>query len=406
MDNDFTFDTASVWDPPGSSHGALNGVRVVDLSKVLAGPLCTQMLADHGANVIKVEPPFGDESRGLAPPYYNDQDAAYFSALNRGKRSITLDFHNDEDKQALLVLLEHADVLVENYIPGTMEKWGLGYEQSLKAKFPNLIYCSISGFGADGPLGKLPGYDAILQAMCGLMSINGTPASGPTKIGIPIVDHLTAYTAFSGILLALFHRSTAGIAQKVDATLFDTAISLLVPHAANWIYSGVVPGPLGSSHPNIAPYDSFQTKTDPVFLGILNNSQFHKLCECLGLEELRAHEHYKNNKDRVTHKDQLTAEIQATFLQYTSHELCEKLLAINIPISPIHTVDQILNHPHTKHRNMRLSKQEYEGLGNPIKLSQGFSSTIRKPPKFGEDNDSIKKQLQQIIRNRSTHPNT
>jgi len=406
MDSSFATNSATIWGDVNDFSGPLKGVRVVDLSKVLAGPLCTQMLADQGANIIKIEPPFGDESRALAPPYYEGKDAAYFSALNRGKRSITLDFRDKEDRKALLILLENADVLIENYIPGTMEKWGLGYNESLKERFPKLIYCSISGFGDDGPLGKLPGYDAVLQAMCGLMSINGTPESGPTKIGIPIVDHLTAYTAFSGILLALLHRNTTGISQKVDATLFDTAISLLVPHAANWIYSGIVPQPLGSSHPNIAPYDSFKTKTNPVFLGILNNSQFHKLCECIKREDLLANQNYITNKDRVAHKADLTAEIQSSFLAYTSDELCDKLLKLNIPIAPIHTVDQILNHPHTQHRKMRISKDGYQGLGSPIKLSENHVTPIRKPPKFGEHNNTIKKQLQEIVRNRNIQSNT
>src|SRR5690606_13752576 len=183
-----------IWKDPKALKGALAGVRVVDLSRVLAGPLCTQMLADHGADVIKVEPPFGDESRLLGQPFDAHGDAAYYSALNRGKRGMVLDLSKEDQREDLLTLLEEADVLVENFLPCTMEKWGLGYEDHLKERFPRLIYCSISGFGATGPLGGLPGYDAVLQAMCGLMSVNGTPESGPTKIGVPIVDHLTGYT--------------------------------------------------------------------------------------------------------------------------------------------------------------------------------------------------------------------
>jgi len=180
-----------------NGHAALAGLRVIDLSRVLAGPLCTQMLADHGADVIKVEPPSGDETRTLGPPFNDDGDAAYFTAVNRGKRGIALNLAAPQGRETLLRLLEGADVLVENFIPGTMQRWGLDFEDELKPRFPGLIYCSISGFGADGPLGGLPGYDAVLQAMCGLMSINGEPASGPTRMGIPIVDHLTGYTALT-----------------------------------------------------------------------------------------------------------------------------------------------------------------------------------------------------------------
>ncbi|HMK00559.1 MAG TPA: CoA transferase, partial [Reyranella sp.] len=185
------------------SHGALAGLRVIDLSRVLAGPLCTQMLADHGADVVKIEPPSGDETRLLGPPFDDAGDAAYFSAVNRGKRALGLDLARPEGRAVLEALLKDADILVENYLPGTMERWNLGYDDVLSARHPRLIYCAISGFGADGPLGGLPGYDAVLQAMSGLMSINGTPESGPTRVGVPIVDYVTGYNALTGILLAL-----------------------------------------------------------------------------------------------------------------------------------------------------------------------------------------------------------
>lgn len=243
-------------------HGALAGLRVIDLSRVLAGPLCTQILSDHGAEVTKIEPPSGDETRTLGPPFDEEGDAAYFTAVNRGKRGMAMDLAHPEGRETLLHLLKDADVLVENFIPGTMQRWGLDFEDELKPRFPGLIYCSISGFGADGPLGGLPGYDAVLQAMCGIMSVNGDPSSGPTRMGIPIVDHLTGYSALTGILLALHHRDRTGCGQRVEATLFDTALSLLVPHAANWMYSDQVPGLLGSAHPNIAPTTSSSARTD------------------------------------------------------------------------------------------------------------------------------------------------
>ena len=206
--------------------GALDGIRVIDLSRVLAGPLCTQMLADHGADVIKVEPPMGDETRLFGPPFDDAGDAAYFAAVNRGKRALSLDLAKPEGSAVVEKLLREADVLVENFLPGTMEKWGLGYA-TLAQRHPRLVYCAISGFGADGPLGGLPGYDAVLQAMCGLMSVNGSQESGTMRLGIPIVDHLTGYVAMSGILMALYARERTGVGQRVDATLFDAGLSLL-----------------------------------------------------------------------------------------------------------------------------------------------------------------------------------
>ena len=256
---------------PAGFAGARTGLRVIDLTRVLGGPYCTMILADHGAEVIKVEPPQGDETRDWGPPFLNREagerdagegekgarDSSYFLGVNRNKRSLGLDLGRATGREVLLRLLAGADVLVENFRPGTMEKWGLGYDANLAPRFPGLVHCRISGFGADGPYGGLPGYDAVLQAMCGLMSVNGSEESGTMRLGIPIVDHLTGYAAMSGILMALVARQRTGRGQRVEATLFDTGLSLLVPHASNWFYSGRAPRLLGSAHPNICPYDKF-----------------------------------------------------------------------------------------------------------------------------------------------------
>jgi crotonobetainyl-CoA:carnitine CoA-transferase CaiB-like acyl-CoA transferase len=210
--------------------GALDGVRVLDLSRVLAGPLCTQMLADHGADVIKVEPPLGDETRLFGPPFNADGDAAYFSAVNRGKRALSLDLGKPEGQAVLARLIENADVLIENFLPGTMDKWGLGYDV-LAPRHPRLIYCTISGFGADGPLGGLPGYDAVLQAACGLMSINGSAQSGPMRVGITVVDEKYRYIAHGGVLMAVCARVRTGAGPQVGATLGDAGLWVLVPQA-------------------------------------------------------------------------------------------------------------------------------------------------------------------------------
>src|SRR5882757_2440461 len=313
------------------STGALAGLRVVDLSRVLAGPLCTQMLADHGADVIKVEPPSGDETRHLGPPFDDAGNAAYFGSVNRGKRALSLDLARPEGRAVLELLLQNADVLVENFLPGTMERWNLGYASVLSARHPRLVYCTISGFGADGPLGGLPGYDAVLQAMCGLMSINGTPEAGPTRVGVPIVDYVTGYNALTGILLALAARERSGRGQHVEATLFDTGLSLLVPHAANWLCSGRTPGLLGSAHPNIAPYDKFAARDGSVFLGIVNDGQFRRFCECVDRKDLLGDARFRTNAMRLQHVDDLRTEIERTLAAFRVEDLCRDLMRSGVP---------------------------------------------------------------------------
>ena len=236
---------------------ALSALKVIDLSRVLGGPYCTQILGDHGADVIKVEPPGGDETRGWGPPF-KEETASYFIGVNRNKRGIVLDLTRAEGRQVLLALLEDADVLVENFKTGTMEKWGLGYVETLKERFPRLVHCRISGFGADGPLGGRPGYDAVVQAMTGLMSINGEAEQTPLRLGAPIVDLGTGLYAVVGILMALAERERSGRGQFVEVALYDAALALLHPHAANFFLSGKAPQRTGNAHPNIAPYDSFQ----------------------------------------------------------------------------------------------------------------------------------------------------
>ncbi|SSW65268.1 Acetyl-CoA:oxalate CoA-transferase [Achromobacter veterisilvae] len=371
------------------NRGALEGIRVIDLSRVLAGPLCTQILADQGADVIKVEPPDGDETRTLGPAVNADGDAAYFTAVNRGKRSIAVDLSLACGREALLALLEDADVLIENFLPGTMARWGLDYETGLRPRFPQLIYCAISGFGEDGPLGGLPGYDAILQAMCGLMSVNGAPAGGPTRIGIPIVDHLTGYTALSGILLALYHRARTGRGQRVEATLFDTALSLLVPHAANWMHTQSVPGLLGSAHPNIAPYDRYPCRDGEVFLGIVNDRQFRKFCGYIGQPALSDDERYATNRQRLLHRDALRAAIEAALHAREREAVCRDLMQLGVPAGPVNSIPEAFEHAHTTHRGMRIERGGYHGIGAPIRLSEAPARPGRPPPAYAQHTDEV-----------------
>jgi formyl-CoA transferase len=365
-----------------SSGGALDGIRVIDLTRVLAGPYCTQILGDHGADVLKIEPPGGDETRTWGPPFQNGV-ASYFLGVNRNKRSIVLDLTTDKDRATLLDLLKDADVLVENFKSGTLEKWGLGYKEVLAAKFPRLIHCCVSGFGADGPLGGLPGYDAAIQASAGLMSVNGDAKGEPTRMGVPIVDIVTGMNGVIGILLALQERARSGRGQSIDVALYDSAISVLHPYAPNYIYSGKVPHRVGNAHPNISPYDSYRTRTGPIFLAIGNDRQFRKMVEILGKTALADDPRFKSNADRVVQRDPLKVELEALLASWECDELAEKLIRNGVPCGAVRTVDQVLADPHTLHREMMVEIDEYKGTGAPIKMSRSKASYRRKPPALG-----------------------
>lgn len=351
------------------SVSALSGMRVLDLSRVLAGPLCAQMLADHGAEVIKVESPSGDETRKLGPPFTPGGTSTYFAALNRGKRIVTLDLNEAGQRSVLLELIANADVLVENFVPGTMDRWGLGY-QALAAKHPGLIYCSVTGFGDDGPLGGLPGYDAILQAMSGLMSLNGDRDSGPLKVGVPIVDILTAHNALIGILLARVEQLRSGSGQRVEVCLYDSALSMLVPQASNWLHSNVEPRQMGNGHPNIYPYDLFTVEDGEVYIGILNDSQFRKFCSELQVPHLATDQRFAGNAQRLEHRAALRREIELAVAASSSQALCARLMKVGVPAAPVLPVSAALSHPHSAHRGMVVRDGDYQGLGVPVKLSR------------------------------------
>ncbi|MGN1056769.1 MAG: CaiB/BaiF CoA transferase family protein [Comamonas sp.] len=376
-----------------TTGGALDGLKVVDLSRVLAGPLCTQMLADQGADVIKVEPPNGDETRHLGPPFDGDGRSAYFAALNRGKRAISLDLSKPQAQEVLHRLLADADVLVENFLPGTMERWGLGYEQTLAQRYPRLVYCAISGFGSDGPMGGLPGYDAVLQALCGIMSVNGCPETGATRLGLPIVDHLTGYVAFSSILLALQARQRSQQGQRVEAVLYDTAISLLLPHASNWMVSGKAPGLLGSAHPNIAPYDKFQARDGELFLGIVNDGQFRRFCIHLQLHDVLSDARFQSNALRLQHRDALKALIDSAIAQVDRTPLCDALMRAGVPAAPVYSLQEALEHPHCQHRALLVRDGNYTGLRAPMRLSATPGKSGSAPPAFAQDCDPVLEQL-------------
>jgi crotonobetainyl-CoA:carnitine CoA-transferase CaiB-like acyl-CoA transferase len=371
-----------------ASHGALAGLRVIDLTRVLGGPYCTMILADHGAEVIKLEPPQGDETRDWGPPFVEHadgtRDASYFIGVNRNKQSVGLDLAQPKGRAVLLRLLEGADVLVENFKPGTMEKWGLGYSEVLAKRFPRLIHCRISGFGADGPLGGLPGYDAILQAMTGLMSINGDPTTGPLRLATPVVDLATGLYSAVGILMALYERNRSGRGQFLDMTLHDCAIALLHPHAANYFLNGVRPRPTGNPHPNLAPYEKFRTRTCEIFIAAGNNGQFRKLCTELGLAELVEDPRFATNSARLANRAALAERLAAAVADQDGHELALRLLRAGLPAGPVLAVDEALNSAHARARAMISERDGYRGLGTPIKFLRTPGGTRMPPPRFAE----------------------
>ena len=368
--------------------GALAGIRVIDLTRVLGGPYCTQILADHGAEVIKVEPPQGDETRDWGPPF-RDGRAAYYEGVNRNKRSMALDLARPEGREVLLRLLEEADVLVENFKPGSLEKWGLGYEQLLAGRFPRLIHCRVSGFGADGPLGGFPGYDAVIQAMSGMMSVNGSPESGPVRVGTPMVDMGTGLNAVIAILMALLERQRSGKGQFLDVTLYDCAVALLHPQAANYLMSGQPPVITGNAHPNIYPYDVFHSRTKPIFLAVGNNGQFRRLCAAIGAPELADDPRFASNAERSVNRTELKRLLEAKLAAHDGDELCMRLLRENVPAGPVNAIPDVMSDPHALHRQMRVGIGDYEALGIPIKLSRTPGSVRTPPPAFGESNRAV-----------------
>ena len=374
----------------GGVGGALAGLRIVDLTRVLGGPYCTIILSDHGADVVKVEPPQGDETRDWGPPFDEAGDASYFIGVNRNKRAVALDLRQDAGREVLWRLLDGADVLVENYKPGAMEAWGMGYAE-LSARFPGLIHCRISGFGADGPLGGRPGYDAVLQAMTGLMSINGD--GEPTRMGTPVVDLATGLYSALAIAMALHERSRSGRGQFLDMTLHDCGMSLLHPQAANWFLGGTRPRALGNPHPNISPYDAYPTATCSVFLAIGNDGQFRKLCALIGRPEMASDTRFGSNADRVRNRDALTAALRAAFATEDGRELAERLLSAGLPAGPVLTVDEAMDAPHTAARSMVAGKGRARALGTPIKMSRTPGGARTAPPRFGEHGEEILAEL-------------
>jgi formyl-CoA transferase len=374
---------------PDANKGALDGLRVIDLSRVLGGPYCAQMLADHGAEVIKIEPPQGDETRTWGPPFDKEGISAYFAGINRNKRTIALDLSKPEGREVLLKLLAEADVLIDNFKTGTMEKWGIGYADTLAKKFPRLVHARVSGFGEDGPLGGFPGYDAMVQASAGLVSVNGSPESGPVRVGVPVVDLSTGMNACIGILMALYERNRSGKGQFIDATLYDSAIALHQPHAPNYFTAGQKPKLVGNSHGSLVPYSNFPTKGRNIAIAAGNDGQFRKLAQMLGKPELAQDPRFKTNKDRVAHRLELEAELRELLKDRDADSFSIELMKGGVPSGAVLEVPDVMEHPHTKHRGMVWEKDGYRNVGNPVKLSRTPPGVRSKPKKFGTDTRAV-----------------
>jgi formyl-CoA transferase len=362
--------------------GSLADIKVLDASRVLGGPYAAQILADHGADVIKLEPPDGDETRGWGPPFL-DGSASYFLGLNRNKRGIAVDLGQEAGRALLLELLRDTDVFLENFKTGTLERWGLGHAE-LAARFPRLVHARVSGFGADGPMGGLPGYDAAVQALCGIMSVNGEAGGQPLRAGLPVVDMATGLNAALGILMALHERAQSGRGQFVETSLYDCGVSLLHPHLPNYYLSGKVAGRSGNAHPNICPYDTFATATAPIFLAVGNNRQFATLCRIIGRPDLPGEPRFASNDQRNSHRDALKVELEAALAGFDCAELANRLITAGVPCGAVRSIDQVVADPHTQHREMVVDIGAYRGTGSPIKLSRSPASYRRAPPRFAQ----------------------
>ena len=368
--------------------GALEGLRVIDASRVLAGPFAAQILADHGADVVKVEGPEGDECRGFGPPFV-EGSAAYFNAVNRNKRAITLDMGSEAGREVFWTLLESADVLIENFKASTLRAWGIESPLEITRRLPRLVHCRITGFGDDGPLGELPGYDAVVQALSGLMSINGEPGRLPVRLGSPIVDMCTGMNAALAALLALHERNGSGRGQMADVALYDSGVSMAHPYLANFLASKVPPRPVGNGHPNIVPYDLFETAGAPIFVAVANNRQFRLLAQLLGAPGLADDARYASNGLRVENRAALEVELKRLFGQVRGEAFGEELLRKGVPAAAILDVGTVAKAPHTLHRQMVMDEEGYSGPGIPVKLAHTPGALRRRPPRLDEHRDEV-----------------
>jgi glutaryl-CoA transferase len=371
----------------------LEGVKVIDLTRILAGPYCTQALADAGADVLKIEEPRkGDDTRGWGPPFVKGE-SAYFLAVNRGKRSLTLNLKEARGRELLWRLLDGADVLVENFRPGTLDRMGLG-EADVRARHPRIVYASVSGYGADGPWGGRPGYDAIAQGEGGLMSVTGPADGAPHRAGASVADVIAGMTAFQGILLALLRRERTGDGGRVDVSLLESLIGILAYHSTTWLLAGEVPQRLGNRHPNLAPYETFEAADGYVIVGVGSDSLWRSFCAVLGEPALQRDPRFETNALRVTNYEALSAVLVPRFRTRPVEAWLSALEAAGIPCGRVRTVAEALDNPQVTARGLLLDVDHPslgfgKYVGSPIHLDDAGRGSTRPPPLLGEHTDEV-----------------
>jgi len=378
--------------------GPLSDLRVVDLTRVLAGPYLGMMLGDMGGDVIKIEQPgSGDDTRSWGPPYV-EGESTYYLAINRNKRSVTLNLKHPRARELLLKLVEQADILVENFKVGTMERLGLGYEQHLQELNPRLIYCSITGYGRDGPYAERPGYDYMAQGMGGIASVTGEPDGEPMKYGVAIADLTTAMSGCAAILAALHHRDRTGRGQRVDVSLLETVVGWLVHLATDYLATGEPPKRFGNAHPSIVPYQLFRARDKYFALGAANDRQFRAFARVLGHPEWAEDPRFDTNSERVRNRPILITMVEQILARRTAAEWVDAMLAAGVPAAPINTVDEVFRDPQVLARDMLLEMPHpklgtIKMAGIPYKLGDTPATARRHPPLLGEHTDEVLGQL-------------
>ena len=375
------------------NYGPLAGIRVLDLTRVLAGPYCTMFLGDLGAEVVKVEQPgVGDDTRGWGPPFAGGE-SAYFLCVNRNKKSLTVDLKSVEGIVLVRQLAERADVLIENFRPGAMDRLGLG-EKVLRAANPKLIYASLSGFGADGPMADTPGYDLIVQAWGGLMSITGTAESGPLKVGVAIIDLVAGLMLGKSIVAALYAREKIGVGQKLDTSLLEAEVAALINAGSNYLICGQVPGRWGNAHPTIVPYQSFQTADSFLVLGAASEGIWKRLCPALGRADLADDPRFAKNANRVENRKELIGILSQVFMTRTTQDWLAALNDADVPCAAVQTIDQVFAAPQVLHRNMLVEVDHptagmFKMAGIPVKFSATPASVRLPPPLLGQHTEEV-----------------
>ena len=378
---------------PDLNNGPLNGIRVLDLTRVLAGPYCTMFLGDLGAEVVKVEQPgVGDDTRGWGPPFAGGE-SAYFLSVNRNKKSITIDLKSKVGAALIRRLAERADVLIENFRPGAMDRLGLG-EKELRATNPKLIYASLSGFGADGPMSDAPGYDLIVQAWGGLMSITGMPDGEPTKVGVAIIDLVAGLMLGNAVAAALFAREKLGVGQKIDTSLLEAEVASLINVGSNYLLDGKIPGRWGNAHPTIVPYQSFETADGFLVLGVASEGIWRRFCQAIGKAELADDARFAKNASRVDNRAALIAILVEVFRGRDTDAWLRLLNQAEVPCAPVQTIDQVFNAPQVRHREMLVEVEHPSAgavpmAGIPVKFSATPASIRLPPPLLGQHTEQV-----------------